>query len=134
MQSLESGALEPTRSELKGLSTSRRLMRFLPVYGLVILCFMSGVLWGFASKGQQAWPYVLSVLPALWGFFAGGLHMLSPASTAQGTLGFLMIGFAALVGLDLVFQRAGLAPVWWMRLRVPLTASVLACLAVGYLQ
>ncbi|WP_300037380.1 ABC transporter permease [uncultured Roseobacter sp.] len=37
MQSLESGALEPTRAEMKGLSTGKRLMRLLPVYGLVIL-------------------------------------------------------------------------------------------------
>lgn len=37
MQSLESGALEPTRADLKGLSHAKRLMRFLPVYGLVIL-------------------------------------------------------------------------------------------------
>ncbi len=37
MQSLESGALEPTKAELKGLSFGARLMRFLPVYGLVIL-------------------------------------------------------------------------------------------------
>ena len=37
MQSLESGALEPTKAELRGLSFGRRLMRFLPVYGLVIL-------------------------------------------------------------------------------------------------
>ncbi|SEA94469.1 ABC transporter permease [Rubrimonas cliftonensis] len=37
MQSLESGALEPTRAELKGLSAARKAMRLLPVYGLVIL-------------------------------------------------------------------------------------------------
>ncbi|KMW60243.1 Ribose ABC transport system, permease protein RbsC [Candidatus Rhodobacter oscarellae] len=37
MQSLESSALEPTKAELKTLSFSARLMRFLPVYGLVIL-------------------------------------------------------------------------------------------------
>ena len=37
MQSLESSALEPTKAELKGLPMSKRLMRFLPVYGLVIL-------------------------------------------------------------------------------------------------
>lgn len=37
MQSLESSALEPTKAELKGLSFGKRLMRFLPVYGLVIL-------------------------------------------------------------------------------------------------
>jgi len=37
MQSLESSALEPTRAELKGLSTGKRMMRLLPTYGLVIL-------------------------------------------------------------------------------------------------
>ncbi|MEM7630738.1 MAG: ABC transporter permease [Pseudomonadota bacterium] len=37
MQSLESSALEPTKADLKGLSTGRRILRFLPVYGLVIL-------------------------------------------------------------------------------------------------
>jgi len=40
MQSLESSALEPTKAELKGLSFGRRLFRFLPVYGLVILTVM----------------------------------------------------------------------------------------------
>ena len=40
MQSLESSALEPTKADLKGLSLGKRLMRFLPVYGLVILTFL----------------------------------------------------------------------------------------------
>lgn len=37
MQSLESSALEPTKAELKGASLKTRILRFLPVYGLVIL-------------------------------------------------------------------------------------------------
>ncbi|MEO1470415.1 MAG: ABC transporter permease, partial [Pseudomonadota bacterium] len=37
MQSLESSALEPTKADLKGMGMARRLMRLLPVYGLVIL-------------------------------------------------------------------------------------------------
>jgi ribose transport system permease protein len=37
MQSLESGALEPTKADLKGLPPGKKLMRYLPVYGLVIL-------------------------------------------------------------------------------------------------
>ena len=40
MQSLESSALEPTKADLKGLSMPKRIMRFLPVYGLVILMFL----------------------------------------------------------------------------------------------
>ncbi|MEO0830151.1 MAG: ABC transporter permease, partial [Pseudomonadota bacterium] len=39
MQSLESNALEPTKAELRGLPFGKRLLRFLPVYGLVILTF-----------------------------------------------------------------------------------------------
>jgi ribose transport system permease protein len=37
MNSIQSNALEPTRSELKPLSGPQKLMRLLPVYGLVIL-------------------------------------------------------------------------------------------------
>jgi ribose transport system permease protein len=37
MQSIKSGALEPTKAELKGLSFGEKLVRFIPVYGLLIL-------------------------------------------------------------------------------------------------
>jgi ribose transport system permease protein len=37
MQSIESSALEPTKAELKGLTFGEKLVRFIPVYGLLIL-------------------------------------------------------------------------------------------------
>jgi ribose transport system permease protein len=37
MQSIQSTALEPTRSELQGLTTGQKFARFIPVYGLVLL-------------------------------------------------------------------------------------------------
>lgn len=93
-------------------------------YGTVILSFMSGVLWGFATKaeGSQATTgYALSVLPALWAFFmVGG----GPVSAGMN----LMAGFVALLVLDFAFWTWGLAPRWWMALRVLLTAAVIACL------
>lgn len=93
-------------------------------YGTVILSFMSGVLWGFATKaegGQAATGYVLSVLPALWAFFMiGG----GPVSAGMN----LIAGFLALLVLDYAFWTWGLAPRWWMALRVILTAVVIACL------
>ncbi len=93
-------------------------------YGSVILSFMSGVLWGFATRaGRGAWGfYAVSVLPALWAFVAVG------GGSAQAARA-LMAGFAGLLLLDFAFQRAGLAPRWWMRLRLVLTAGVLVCLA-----
>ncbi|MCI5097988.1 MAG: DUF3429 domain-containing protein [Rhodobacteraceae bacterium] len=96
-------------------------------YGSVILSFMSGVLWGFATKAngrQAAVGYSLSVLPALWAFF-----MTGGGPVGAGTN--LMFGFAGLLLLDAAFSRWGLTPEWWMQLRVLLTSIVLICLAVG---
>ena len=93
-------------------------------YGQIILAFMSGVLWGFATKSdgeQAAINYALSVLPALWVFFTVGA---GPASSAI----YLIAGFVALLALDLTFARQGLTPEWWMRLRVLLTVVVVLCL------
>ena len=93
-------------------------------YGSIILAFMSGVLWGFATKSegeQAAINYTLSVLPALWVFFTVGA---GPTSSAI----YLIAGFIALLGLDFTFHRQGLTPEWWMRLRLLLTAIVVLCL------
>ncbi len=95
-------------------------------YGIVILAFMSGVLWGFATRATGAVAasgYALSVLPALWAFlFVGG----GPVSAAI----YLAAGFVGLLGLDWLFWRQGLAPAWWMHLRILLTVVVVACLGV----
>ncbi|MDZ7905095.1 MAG: DUF3429 domain-containing protein [Cypionkella sp.] len=95
-------------------------------YGRMILAFMSGVLWGFAAHARRAgfWAYAASVIPALWVFFTSFL----PDSDEDITLA---IGFAALLALDWAYSRAGLAPSWWMPLRLLLTGVVLACLAVS---
>lgn len=96
-------------------------------YGAVILSFMSGVFWGFATKltGQQAASgYALSTLPALWAFFMTGGGPVSAGLS-------LMAGFIGLLGLDWLFWRYGVAPNWWMRLRVLLTSVVLICISIG---
>ena len=89
-------------------------------YGAIILSFMSGVLWGFATKatGRTATAgYVLSVIPALWAFF-----MTGGGPTTAGVN--LIVGFLALLLLDWHFWKLELAPPWWMHLRVLLTAIV----------
>jgi hypothetical protein len=96
-------------------------------YGIVILSFMSGVLWGFATRATgtvaATTGYALSVIPALWAFFmVGG----GPVTAAMN----LIFGFVGLLLLDWTFWRQGLAPDWWMRLRLILTAGVVA--ALGY--
>ncbi|WP_295311584.1 DUF3429 domain-containing protein [Roseobacter sp.] len=96
-------------------------------YGSVILSFMSGVLWGFATRAegaQAATGYTLSVIPALWAFF-----MTGGGPVAAGTN--LIFGFTGLLILDFAFWRWGLTPPWWMSLRVLLTVVVVASLCTG---
>ncbi|MBS1302219.1 DUF3429 domain-containing protein [Loktanella sp. SALINAS62] len=88
-------------------------------YGAIILSFMSGVLWGFATRQGGLLPYALSVIPALWAFF-----MVGGGPTAAGIN--LCAGFLGLLLLDWQFAKAGLAPAWWMQLRTLLTAIVVA--------
>jgi hypothetical protein len=95
-------------------------------YGAVILSFMSGVLWGFATRAtgaEAATGYGLSVLPALWAFFFIG------GGPVSATI-YLMFGFVGLLALDWHFWRLGLAPAWWMQLRVLLSVVVVGCLSV----
>lgn len=98
-------------------------------YGAIILSFMSGVLWGFATKAEgsrAAAGYALSVIPALWAFFMIG------AGPDSGLIN-LIVGFVGLLLLDASFARWGLAPPWWMALRGLLTGLVVLCLSVGLL-
>lgn len=93
-------------------------------YGTVILSFMSGVLWGFATQtngGQATTGYALSVLPALWAFLMVGGGAVSAGIN-------LITGFLGLLVLDYAFWSWGLAPRWWMTLRVLLTAIAVLCL------
>ena len=98
-------------------------------YGSVILSFMSGVLWGFATKAETrvaAIGYAVSVIPALWvAFLVGG-------GWERSSL-VLIAGFVGLLALDAGFQRRGLAPEWWLRLRLLLTGLVVICLALPLL-
>lgn len=92
-------------------------------YGAIILAFMSGVLWGFATKGSGWQGYALSVLPALWAFAMTG-------GGADRAAAALIVGFIGLLALDWHFWKQGLAPGWWMLLRVVLTVVVVNALAV----
>lgn len=96
-------------------------------YGGIILPFMAGVLWGFATKAsgaQAAAGYALSVIPALWWFFM-------PGSGVTSALTNLATGFVGVLFLDYAFYRWGLAPGWWMTLRIQLTVLVVICLGLG---
>ncbi|MDJ0824121.1 MAG: DUF3429 domain-containing protein [Rhodobacter sp.] len=96
-------------------------------YGVIILSFMSGVLWGFATRthGRLARNgYAASVVPALWAFLFVGSN---PDSAAW----WLILGFGLILLIERWFARYGLTPAWWMPYRTVLTCVVVTCLAVG---
>lgn len=99
-------------------------------FGAAILAFMGGCLWGFASSpgrlpgfGQLAG----STIPAAIAFAA--IHPGNPALSCV----WLAFGFAALQAIDVAFQKGGVAPAYWLSLRLPLTAVVITCLLIGAL-
>jgi hypothetical protein len=98
--------------------------------GIVILCFMAGVIWGFAvhapSPQMMGYGFAASTIPALVAFFLG----FGPTHQA---LPILIMGFLALLPLDAWAMRAGLAPNWWLRLRGLLSSLVILCLTLGVL-
>ena len=96
-------------------------------YGVIILCFMSGVLWGFATKMDEkngSLGYILSVLPALWAFLSRGRGPISDTIS-------LIVGFLAVLLIDRHFYLLKLTPLWWMNLRTPLTFLVISLLGLG---
>ena len=102
-------------------------LALLQVYGIVILCFMAGVIWGLAAKaeGTQATLfYALSVLPAI-------LVFLTAFSQPRPSVIMLIVGFVALLAVDASAAKQGLAPGWWMSLRLLLTTIVVICLGIG---
>lgn len=59
MNSIQSTALEPTRSELQGLTTGQKIGRLLPVYGLVLLTLFLIIL--FSILLPTTFPTLLNV-------------------------------------------------------------------------
>jgi hypothetical protein len=105
------------------------LVRIILAYAAVILAFLGGIHWGFASAAlarstvELDAPRILglSVLPPL----ASCVGVVLP--TAFGAL-FLASAFILVLLLDRTSERLGYTPFWWMKLRVRLTVTVVLLL------
>jgi hypothetical protein len=98
-------------------------------FGAAILGFMGGCLWGFASAPGRAPRFLVLAASAVPAIIAALAIRPSPALSCV----WLAFGFAVLQAIDVAAQRAGVAPDYWLSLRLPLTALVIACLLVGAL-
>jgi len=104
----------------------------LVAYGATILSFLGGVHWGLAigahSSGRQDGKLparlILSVLPSLAGW--GALLVSQSAG-----LFILALAIAVMLWVDIRATRMGEAPLWYPKLRIPLTCVVVATLMVG---
>ncbi|MFO1112608.1 MAG: DUF3429 domain-containing protein [Rhodospirillales bacterium] len=101
------------------------------VYATLILSFIGGIHWGFASAAFARGPVGsaaprllgLSVLPA----FVGLGVVLLPALAAAP---LLAVAFVGVLLLDRVSEGLGYAPDWWMRLRIQLTGGIVVLLVI----
>lgn len=99
----------------------------LVLYGTIILSFMSGCLWGFASRHGRKPGWVeltLGVVPPLFILFG-----LSPNDAASCLI--LTYAFAGLLLIECWYARRSVVVWWWLSLRIPLTVSVSAFLLIG---
>ena len=94
-------------------------------YGAVILSFLGGIRWGDAVAKDAAATLFVSVLPSLAGFAALLVNNFNGAV-------ILIAGFAALAIWD--FIAPGTLPNWFIRLRMLVSAIVIACLMITLLN
>jgi len=106
------------------------VVQALLAYGATILSFLGGVHWGLAIKippgeGLKA-RLVLSVMPSL-------VAWVALLVGAQPGLMLLALAIAAMLWVDLRATRLGHAPLWYPKLRLPLSAIVCSALVFGAL-
>ena len=107
-------------------SVQETVVAALTAYGAVILSFLGGVLWGIIigrpASDRMGRLLMLSIIPSLIAWLA----LLLPPLTALVTLA---VSFSCWLFVDRRMAHEKLAPVWYPRLRLPLTTIVVACLA-----
>lgn len=107
-------------------------MQVVSVYAATILSFLGGIAWGVACASSIDEPWsgdagrilAASVVPSLIGW--GAVFLPQPFSLIA-----FAISFAGVLVLDLWLEGQGLVPPWWMKLRVRITAAVVALLVAA---
>ena len=106
-------------------------------YAALILSFLGGLWWGLAASQSSrcpAWTWLAAVVPSLVSL-ATALPWAIGAAWPGPSL--IVLGLALLFSLlvDRRLAADGLAPGWWMTLRIPLSAGLglltLAIAAIG---
>jgi hypothetical protein len=102
---------------------------FVRSYAAVILSFIGGTWWAFACKDERPrWALLtIAVLPSLAAWAA--IFWFFPPEALFALAALLVASLA----VDAVLVGRGLAPRWWLKLRVPLSIGLaLCCLLSGW--
>lgn len=98
------------------------------VYAAIILSFLGGTWWAFAMRAGPARRPLLAALAVLPSLAAWAVVLVLSPPWVLVLAGLI----AATLPIDRLFERLALAPVGWMRLRVPLSVGLsLITLALG---
>ncbi|QCK85006.1 DUF3429 domain-containing protein [Phreatobacter aquaticus] len=110
------------------IGAGSELRRALIIYAVAILSFLGGVRWGIAMGYSDSKlvvrDLVISVVPALVGWWAA---LLSP----RHDLWVMAVAFVALGLLDYGLACRTVAPEWYGRLRLALSAAVAVILGLA---
>jgi len=90
-------------------------------YGAIYLGMLGGVYWGFAAKRATILDGLIALVPPFAAFGAS----VSPVPAQP-----LAIGIAAMLVFDLVYISRGMAPKYWLSLRI--YSGLIACAALLY--
>ncbi len=100
------------------------------LYAALIFSFLGGTWWGLLAAKERSAPLsdlLISVAPSLLAMAA----LILPNRSAGG------VGLAVLILLspliDRHFVQAGVAPPWWLKLRLPLSIGLAALTAIAAL-
>lgn len=103
------------------------------LYAVLIFSFLGGTWWGLAARSPRppVWAYILAVLPSLIAL-ASAVPWMTGDPWPQPSL--MLIGTLILLSplVDRALTRAGMAPGWWLGLRVQLSVGLgLTTLVLG---
>ncbi|UUL82146.1 DUF3429 domain-containing protein [Sphingomonas qomolangmaensis] len=105
-------------------------------YAAIIFSFLGGLWWGLAAASPvaRAWVFGVSVLPSLVAL-ASAIPWAVGMTWPAPSLMLLGLGIIASLAVDRRLVAEGVAPPWWMTLRVPLSLGLGGLtLAIGVLS
>lgn len=95
-------------------------------YAALILSFLGGAWWGLAARAERppAWAWTAAIAPSLVALAAIGTVLSYRIPLSQIAVGLLGASILLSPLVDRAFVQAGIAPRWWMRLRLPLSLGL----------